>query len=63
MTELDLTTTEELIDELVRRYPDGIVVGLSRDSESIIEFEGDIDVTLRLVNLLMWDHQKYFEED
>ena len=63
MTELDLTTTDELVDELMRRHPDGVVVGLSRDNESVIEFEGDIDVTLRLVQLLMWDHQKRYEED
>jgi len=63
MTELDYLTTEELIAELASRSPEGMVVGLSREDEWRVEFNGDLDVTLRLTNLLLWEHQQKFMVD
>ncbi len=63
--DIALHTTDELIDELKKRHPEGAVIGLQNPLHEIrstgndwrMSFKGDIHVTLKLANVIMWHHQ------
>ncbi len=65
MEEIALVTTDELIDELKRRHPDGVIVAMQYPEHEVqdsgnewrISFGGSIDTTLKLSNLCLWQHQ------
>lgn len=59
-------TTNELVDELTKRYPEGLVVAMEllpeNKSDSHADWRiycrGKVNVTLKLANILLWEHQK-----
>ncbi len=66
MENIQLVTTEELIGELKRRCPDGLIVAMQFPEHEIrssgydwrMSFNGRIDVTLKLANIALWKHQQ-----
>jgi hypothetical protein len=63
--DIELHTTDELIDELKRRHPDGAVMAFQNPNHEIrstgndwrMSFIGNIHVTLKLANVCLWYHQ------
>lgn len=66
--DIQLHTTDELIDELKRRHPDGCVVVVQNPPHELRSsgndwrmcFSGNIHVTLKLASVAMWHHQSQF---
>ncbi len=69
--DISLHTTDELIDELKKRHPDGCVIAVqnpvhearSSGNDWRMNFIGDINITLKLANIIMWHHQKQIMGD
>ncbi len=63
--DISLHTTDELIDELKKRHPDGTIIAMhnpphearSSGNDWRMSFIGNIHVTLKLANVIMWHHQ------
>ncbi len=64
--DIQLHTTDELIDEIKRRFPDGCIVAMQNPVHEIrssakewrMAYSGNIHVTLKLASVAMWHHQK-----
>ncbi len=62
---ISLHTTDELIEELKTRHPDGTVIAVQNPEHEIrssghewrMSFGGNLHVTLKLANIIMWHHQ------
>jgi hypothetical protein len=63
--DIQLHPTDELIEELKRRHPDGAVIVLQHPKHEIrssgtewrLCFSGNVHVTLKLASIAMWHHQ------
>lgn len=63
--DIKLHTTDELIDELKRRHPDGAIIVVQNPEHEVrssgndwrMAFAGNIHVTLKLASVAMWHHQ------
>ena len=63
--DISLHTTDELIEELKKRHPEGAVIAVhnppyearSSGNDWRMSFIGNINVTLKLANIIMWYHQ------
>ncbi len=63
--DITLHTTDELMDEVKRRHPDGALICVQNPPHEIrssgsdwrMTYIGNIHVTLKLANIIMWHHQ------
>ena len=63
--DISLHTTDELIEEIKKRHPDGAIIGVQNPPHEIrstgndwrMSFKGNFHVTLKLANVIMWHHQ------
>ncbi len=63
--DISLHTTDELFNEIKRRHPDGAVIAVQNPAHEIrssrndwrMSYFGNIHVTLKLANIIMWHHQ------
>ncbi len=68
--EIKLLTTDQLIDELKRRHPDGVIVAMQfpkHEARSLghdwrVFFSGNSDVTLKLANVAIYQQQQILME-
>ena len=64
--DIQLHTTDELIAELKRRFPDGCIIAVQNPIHEIrssgqdwrMSYSGNVHVTLKLASIAMWHHQK-----
>jgi hypothetical protein len=59
-------TTDEIVDELTRRYSTGLIVAINKLPEKkastavdwSLYCRGKVETTLKLANIALWEHQK-----
>lgn len=64
-TGIELYTTDELITEIKKRHPDGSIIAVQNPEHEIrssgndwrMSYAGNIHVTLKLANVILWRHQ------
>ena len=64
--DIQLHTTDELLIEMKRRFPDGCIIAMQNPVHEIrssgkewrMSYSGNVHVTLKLANITMWHHQK-----
>ena len=64
--DIQFVTTDDLIIELKRRHPDGIIVAMQNPPHEVnscghdwrITYKGKIETTLKLANIAVWMHQR-----